>query len=412
MISTETAESTIRRHLKRLPSENVTLDQAAGRILAEEVKASFPSPRFHNSAMDGFAVRWQDTASATPDDPARLKVVGVVAAGSSEIKPLENGTCVQIMTGGEIPPGADAVVIVEHTSGYDSDPVEIFKPVKKGENIRYKGEEISTGKVLIRKGSLISPAEMGVLATFGIAHPFVAKKPRVAVLGLGDELIEPGEDLGDGKIYNSNLHVICSLVKTSGGEVVMKQLVPDDPEQIRRFFREALKWADILISTGGVSMGRFDHVKTIFGELRIEEQFWKVAQKPGKPFFFGTFEDKLIFGLPGNPVSSFIGYLKYIHPSLLYMCGGEEPRKIYASVSGRLPVDDKKRRFLFGYCGADDKGVLHCRAATKTGSHMITSGLGANCIIEVPPSSRQLKSGDNVALTMLPWGKIGGWHNE
>lgn len=400
MISYVKAKETINSCIPEPIEESIRFDQSLGRVLSDDIYSLFPQPRFDNSAMDGFAVCWQDTINANDDTPVKLDVIGVVPAGKSSDLVVAKGHCTQIMTGGKLPSGANAVIMVENTSGFESELVEIYKPAVDGQNIRYAGEEIHKDKLLIKKGTVITAAEIGIIATFGLEYIPVFKRPVVSIFGLGDELLEPGLPLEEGKIYNSNLHVISNLVKESGGVIKSSILLGDNQHEIESWFSKALQTSDVVISSAGISMGRYDYVKTAFGNLGVVEKFWKVAQKPGKPLFFGTREDKIIFGLPGNPVSSFIGYLEYIHPVIRMMSGQKRDSKLSMPLMGKYPAEKLKHRFMFGKCGIVN-GRLMCQASTKTGSHMLTSSLGSNCIIDVPPSNKPVENGEMVTVNLL-----------
>ncbi|MBT3251500.1 MAG: molybdopterin molybdotransferase MoeA [Candidatus Marinimicrobia bacterium] len=400
MITYFEAKEIINSSIPKSLEESIRFDQSLGRTLSNDIYSLFPQPRFDNSAMDGFAVRWQDTLNASNDTPIVLNVIGVVPAGKSSNLVVSEGHCTQIMTGGKLPIGANSVIMVENTSGFESEAVKIYKPATNGQNIRYAGEEIPKDRLLIKKGTQVTPAEIGIIATFGLEYITVFKKPVVSIFGLGDELLEPGLPLEEGKIYNSNLHVISNLVKESGGIIKSSILLRDDRHEIESWFSRALQTSDVVISSAGISMGRYDYVKTAFSNLGVVEKFWKVAQKPGKPLFFGTLDNKLIFGLPGNPVSSFIGYLEYIHPVIKLMSGQNQVQKISVPLIGEYPVEKLKHRFIFGKCGIVNDRLM-CKASAKTGSHMLTSSLGSNCIIDVPPSSKPVVDGEMVTVNLL-----------
>ena len=406
MIRVQEAKSIIKNHIFPLEMENVPLAQAENRALAKDVTATFPMPQFDNSAMDGFAVRAIDTQGASQSQPVTLKMVSVSSAGSPSDVTLGQGECIQCMTGAEIPAGADTVVMVEDTSGFsDTDAVHIFLEAHPGKHIRKKGEEIQEGDVLVSKGTRITPSEIGTLATFGYGEISVAKKPRIAIFGTGDELIEPGEKLAEGQIYNSNLYVFAELVEKAGGEVTMRNVIKDDKDALRSFLSKALETCDVIISSGGVSMGRFDYVRDVFMELGVNEHFWKVAQKPGKPLFFGTGNDTLIFGLPGNPVSSYIGFMAWVWPVLETMMGIPVPKPTTGILVDSFPREKVKYRYLFGRAWLED-GKLVCKPSTKIGSHMLSSSLEANCILGSEQGKNLLQPGDEIYVNILPWKNI------
>ena len=406
MIRVQEAKSIIKNYIFSLEMENVPLDQAENRALAQDVTATFPMPRFDNSAMDGFAVRAVDTQGASQSQPVTLKMVSVSSAGSPSDVTLRFGECIQCMTGAEIPSGADTVVMVEDTSGFsDTDSVQIFLEANSGKHIRIKGEEIREGDVLISKGTRITPSEIGTLATFGYGEISVAKKPRIAIFGTGDELVEPGNELKFGEIYNSNLYIFAELVKKAGGEVTLRKVIKDDKDALRSFLSKALETCDVIISSGGVSMGRFDYVRDVFMELGVKEHFWKVSQKPGKPFFFGSRNNTLIFGLPGNPVSSYIGFMEWVWPVLETMMGIPESKPTTGILVDPFPREKVKYRYLFGQAWLKN-GKLFCKPSTKIGSHMLSSSLKSNCILGSEQGETPLIAGDEIYVNVLPWKNI------
>ena len=406
MISVQKAKGIISEHIFQLDSESILLSDSSGRIIDHDVIATFPSPRFDNSAMDGFAVRSSDTHEASQQTPVSLKNIGSSAAGSPSSLKLKPGECIQCMTGAKIPNGADAVIMVEQTSGYsDNEMIEIMADVYPGKNIRLKGEEIKKGDILIKKGTRITPSELSVCAAFGQSNINVLKQPKVAIFATGNELIEPGKKLKEGKIYNSNLYMFSELVRKAGGKVVMQDVVKDDKSALHSYLSEALENCDLIISSGGVSMGRYDHVRDVFMELGVKESFWKVAQKPGKPLFFGSKKNKLIFGLPGNPISSFIGFMEWVWPVVGQMMGHFEDPYLIGILKESFKRDKIKFRYLFGKAWIE-KGKILCSPSTKVGSHMLTSALGANCILGADPGSDDLLEGDSIQINLLPWAEL------
>ena len=407
MISVQEAQSIMRNNTQPLGFETVSLKNAGNRVLAQDVIATFPMPQFDNSAMDGFAVRAVDTVGAHKSSPVKLKMVGLSSAGTPSEIILKPGKCVQCMTGAAIPDGADAIVIVENTNGFsDSGTVQIFQEANIGDHIRRKGEEIEKSDALISRGTCITPSEMGTLATFGYETVSVMIKPKVAIFVTGSELIEPGNKIKIGQIYNSNLYMFTELAKKSRVEVVMREVIKDDKDSLRRLLSEALQTCDVIISSGGVSMGRFDYVREVYNKLGVQEHFWKVAQKPGKPLFFGTVDSTLIFGLPGNPVSSFICYVEYVHPVMQDLQLKKRDPKHQAILTENFPVESKKHRYLFGRSWIDSKGKLLCSPESKVGSHMLTASLESNCILESPPGKQGLKVGDEITINLLNWRNI------
>ena len=400
------AKHIVNSHTCELDVELLPLQKCSGRILAENIVASFPSPQFDNSAMDGFAVRSEDTLGSSADTPTRLDMVSISAAGSPATIHVGPGECAQCMTGAKIPDGADAVIMVEDTNGFSNgDSIQIFLESHPGKHIRRKGEEISKGELLIQKGTKITASELGTCAAFGYGKLEVSRQPKIAIFGTGNELVEPGKKLKPGEIYNSNLYVFAELVERSGAEVTMRDVIRDDKASLRSFLFEALETCDIVISSGGVSMGRYDYVRDVFIELGVEEHFWKVAQKPGKPLFFGTGDSTLIFGLPGNPVSSYIGFMEWVWPAIETMLGEKENSPLTGILMETFPKETIKHRFLFGQAWLQD-GKLVCKPSTKVGSHMLSSSLEANCILSSEPGDGQLQPGDEIRVNVLPWKHI------
>jgi len=404
MISVEEARQIIDNHIWRKGSESMDVSQASDRILAENVIARIPSPRFDNSAMDGFALRANDIIGASKNNPILLKNMGTSSAGQPFEQTLEVGSCVQCMTGAKIPTGADTVVMVEDTSGFNNDEhVSIYSESVEGKHIRRMGEEIKMADILINKGTNVTTSEIGICASFGYAEIVVAKKPKIAIFSTGNELVEPGNELKEGQIYNSNLPVFADLVKKAGGDVSMKGVIEDKKSSLRSFLDEALCNCDLIISSGGVSMGRYDYVRDVMMDLGVKEHFWKVAQKPGKPFFFGTRGNKLVFGLPGNPVSAYIGFIEWVWPVIREMMGDRKRPPIIGTLTESFKREKTKYRYLFGKAWIEDRKIF-CKPSSKLGSHMLTSSLEANCILSSSQGPDMLSPGDSIQINLLPWG--------
>ncbi len=332
---------------------------------------------------------------------------GEISAGTVPAIDVVRGECAQVMTGAPIPPGADAVVRVEDTSGFDSRrDVEFYRPARARENIRFRGEEIEKGETVVPVGRRLGAAETGTLATFGYAEVEAYRKPKVAIFATGDELKSPGEPLRPGEIYDSNLPVMRSLVDRVGAELVVEEEIGDNPAKLKQFFERALSLSDVILSSGGISMGRYDFVRAVLADMGLRERFWGVSQKPGKPLFFGTMEKILVFGLPGNPVSVFICFMEYVWPTFERCMGLEPQRKLEAVLSEPFPRDPVMHRFLFGNFWTD-RGIVKCAPTKKLGSHMLTSAVGANAILESGPGKDHFKEGDRIKVSPLPWESMG-----
>ena len=407
MITVQQAHEMIRQSIMSgTPTCSVPLEQLPGRVLAEELHAGFPMPRFTNAAMDGFAVQFDDISGASVNEPARLAVTQEIPAGAQATLAVAPGSCARIMTGAPMPEGADTVVQFEDTSGFGGEVVEVYKAPVHGANIRHAGEEVMVGELLAGKGRRITPADIALLAAFGFGSATVYRQPKVALITVGDELCIPGETAGDLAIYNSNLAMLEACVRDCGAELVDAVQLPDDPIRIRAAMETALGKCDLLITAGGISTGQYDYIQETLSGIGVEQKFWKVAQKPGKPLYFGLSPSgTLVFSLPGNPVSALVCFLEYCMPAIALLQGGTISSKFEACLDETFPADRKRHRFLFGSLRVEG-GSLRCRLSPKTESHMLTSATDANCIVESPPISEPLPAGSLVTCRMLPWATL------
>jgi len=304
------------------PAEEVGLAAAGGRVLAQAVRVPFDVPPFANSQMDGFAVRGEDLVQASPSSPVALRVVGTIPAGGRSDRLLDRGEAIRIMTGAPVPEGADAVVKVEDTRSVDPSLVEIHHAPARGEFIRPIGEDLKAGETVLQPGRPLRAADVGLLASMGMPVVRVRARSRVAVMATGDELIPLGAPLAPGQIYNSNAYTLAAAATEVGARATILGIVPDDPDALRDAFMSCAGF-DVILSTGGVSVGDFDFVKEIMDEIGLERRFWQVAQKPGKPITFAARGGQLYFGLPGNPVSSLVCFELYVAPALRRALGHE-----------------------------------------------------------------------------------------
>jgi molybdopterin molybdotransferase len=317
-----------------LDTERVRLAAALGRVAAADVASARLVPSAPNSAMDGFAVRHADLAST----PARLRIVATEPAGTVVGAAVEPGTAIKLFTGSVVPAGADTVVRVEDTAEQDG-VVEVRVAPRAGANIRGAGEDVRPGQVVVRAGAVLGPADLGVLASVGCAALAVHRRPRVAIVATGSELVEVDVEPGPGQVVNSNAYALAAAVREAGGEPVVQPIVRDRREDIRAALAEALA-ADVLLTSGGVSVGELDFVKETLDALGVERLFWKVAQKPGKPLTVGRRDGHLVFGLPGNPVSALVCFALYVRPALRRMQG--DTRAHLPVVQARLAERLKK----------------------------------------------------------------------
>ena len=346
MISVREALACVLGELPRLGAEQVAVTRARGRVLAEAIRAPRDVPPFANSAMDGYAVRAADTSGAAATRPVALRVLETVGAGGLPQQAVAAGAAIRIMTGAVVPEGADAVVRVEDTREV-AGGVEILNAVRSGNAIRHAGEDMRADEVVLTVGRLLRPADVGLLASLGFAMVRVVRRPRVTVLVTGDELVEVGQPLGPGQIFNSNAYTLAAAVEEAGGIPTLLGIVRDEPELMRSAFAEAFS-ADMVLSTGGVSMGSFDFVRRILQDLSYQERFWQVAQKPGKPLTFGLRRDVPVFGLPGNPVSSLVCFYVYVLPALRMMMGLQQVHlpNVAAVLTERLRKSEGLTEFI------------------------------------------------------------------
>ncbi|HMJ92138.1 MAG TPA: gephyrin-like molybdotransferase Glp, partial [Candidatus Acidoferrum sp.] len=323
MLSLEEAQARVLSAITPLGNELVPLGSSFARIAGENVLASLDLPAFDNPAMDGFAVRAEDVREASATNPVRLRVIATVAAGDEPSPGLAPQTSVRVFTGSPLPPGSDAVVMQEDTRT-TGDFVEVLDAAKPREHVRFRGEDVKRGDALVRAGERLTIGQLSVLAATGASGVCVGKKPIIAILSTGDELVEAGTPLANGKIYESNRATLSLLIAQSGGIAVSLPLVPDTLAATRAALDHAFGQADAVITTGGVSVGERDFVKTAFEEIGGVQEFWKVAIRPGKPFVFGRWREQFLFGLPGNPVSAFVTFLMLVRPALLRWQGASE----------------------------------------------------------------------------------------
>jgi molybdopterin molybdotransferase len=300
-------------------SERVLLAEAAGRVAAEHIQSPTDLPMFDNSAMDGYAVRAADVVSANTAAPVCLRLIGKVAAGEVFAGALISGDCVRLFTGSPLPVGADAVVMQEDTHVKPDTPGKalILAPVSRGEHVRSRGEDVKRGSTLVEEGEMLTAGRIGLLAATGLSHVRVARRPIVGLLATGSELIEGGQPLAPGQIYESNRAALAALIQRAGGVSQTYPLVADTLAGTSKALAEAFGCCEAVVSSGGVSVGEADFLKRAFENIGGKLEFWKVAIRPGRPFAFGRYQEKLLFGLPGNPVSAFITFLLLVRPALL-----------------------------------------------------------------------------------------------
>jgi molybdopterin molybdotransferase len=401
-IEIEQAREIVMGCVEPLGGEPVALAEALGRVLAEDVQSEDEVPGFDSSAMDGFAVR---SADATVTGAVGLEIVGESRAGHPCDRSLEVGQAIAISTGAAIPAGVDAVVPIERASHLDG-LVQVFGEVEPGANIRRAGEDTRAGETVLTAGIVLGPAELGVLASVGCSAPLCVARPRVAILVTGDELVEPGEPLGPGAIYNSNAHSIAALVLEAGGSVAVTASVRDDPLGMRAAISSALESADVLVICGGVSVGEHDHVKDSLAELEARERFWGIALKPGKPTWFGTHGRTLVFGLPGNPVSAMVTFVLLAAPALRALGGAPaNSRRVSATITRDYDKQPGRAHAVRCRLSLGEAGWL-AEPTGPQGSHILTSMLGADGLAMIPSASGSVSAGEQVEVELLGTGAV------
>ena len=389
LLAIDDARARVLAAVAPLEAQDVALTEALGRVLAEDVTAAHDVPRFANSAMDGFAVR---------SGPAgrRLAVVGESRAGAPAGLAVGDGEAVRISTGAALPAGADAVLQVELVTEQDG-AVTLHEETPPGRNVRHPGEDLQAGTAVLRAGERLGAAAVGVAAAAGRASVRCARVPQVAVLATGDELVEAGAPLAAGQLHDSNGLTLAALVARAGCPVVHRARVPDDAEGTRAGIERALDVADVLVISGGVSVGPHDHVKGALAALGVDEVFWRVALRPGKPTWFGTCGRTLVFGLPGNPVSAMVTFLLFARPALAALQGaaGDPPREraVLAEAFPRSPERDECARVRV----RDGRAQL----TGPQGSHQLTSMLAADALAIVPRGEGDLPAGSEVELERI-----------
>ncbi|MGN6664942.1 MAG: molybdopterin molybdotransferase MoeA [Solirubrobacterales bacterium] len=400
-LAPEAAREIVLAEVVQLAGEPVALEECLGRATAAEVRSAIAIQPFDNSAMDGYALRSAEAAG--PD--ARLRLVGESRAGHPAEMPVGAGEAVWISTGAMVPQGADAVLPVEDAAEEDGH-LRPGRAVMAGENIRRAGEDVEAGQALLAPGCRIGAAEVAVLAAAGIAEVECGARPRVAVLGSGDELVPPGEPLGPGQIHDSNGYALSALVREAGAEPAHLAHLPDEAAATREMIAASLD-CDALIVAGGVSVGRHDHVKGALAGLGVEERFWRVAMRPGGPTWFGVLgrEDgrpTLVFGLPGNPVSALVTFHLFARPALRALQGLDPlPGRTHAALAAAYRKKPGKAHYLRCRLELGEEGWRAHLTRESQGSHVLTSMLGAEALAVIPAEREEVEAGERVEIELL-----------
>ena len=375
--------------------EKVSIRTALDRILAQDIHSKVNVPSHTNSAMDGYAVLGQDLPQTGNRE---LQLVGTVFAGKPLQKTITSGECVRIMTGGVMPAGTDTVVIQERTVR-EGDLIQIGNDTRPGDNVRQAGEDIAIGDLILNKGTRLTPADLGLIASLGIGEVMVVRKPRIAFFSTGDELQSIGEELQEGNVYDSNRYTLHGMLTRLGTDIIDMGVIRDVREDLEKAFTEAASYADIVITSGGVSVGEADYVKEILNKLG-QVNFWKVAIKPGRPLAFGKIKDAWFFGLPGNPVSVMVTFYQFVQPAIhkLVTSNYVEPVTTRAVCMSRLKKRPGRVEFQRGILKKDDEGRLVVHKTGAQGSGILSSMSQANCFIILPMDSAGVEPGTEVEV--------------
>jgi molybdopterin molybdotransferase len=400
MISVEAALSRILAAIRPLGLEKVNLLDALGRVIGEDIVASRPIPPKDNSAMDGYALRSADSRGASPEKPVVLDVIEDIPAGAIPRKRVGQGQAARIMTGAPVPVGADAVMRMEDTEK-DGQAVKVFVEATVGQDVRLAGEDVRTGETVISCGDMIRPAEIGMLAALGRSFISVYQKPLIAILATGDELVDVDEHPSPWQIISSNSYALAAQVLDCGAIPLQIGIAKDTREDLMAKLHSALR-ADLIISSGGVSVGDYDLVKDIMKEVGNRMQFWQVAMRPGKPLAFGAMKGVPLFGLPGNPVSSMVSFEQFVRPSILKMMGHRNLFRKTIRALLKESIDKKKgtRHFIRARITFED-GRYRAVSTGEQGSGILKSMVHANGLIVLPEDAASVKAGDMVTVQLI-----------
>ncbi len=400
LLEIEQARRLILDAVRPLPSEAVELHDALARTLAHDVSAQEAVPAFDSSAMDGFAVRAEDVVAADQSSPTVLRVIDESRAGSPAEAVLGGGQAIAISTGAMLPAGADAIVPVEDTRRHN-EQVEVFAPAALGRHVRRAGDDVGAGQTVLRRGTSLGPAELGVLASLGCVQPACVRRPRLSLLVSGDELLAPGQPARPGAIRDSNSLTIAALARGAGAEVVRSATVPDDAGATRAALATAVEDVEVAVVCGGVSVGVHDYVRPSLEALGAQAVFWGLALKPGRPTWFGTLGSTLVFGLPGNPVSAMVTFVLLVRPALRALLGmpTHQPR-LMAVMERDYEKPAGRAHAVRCRISAREDG-WHAEPTGAQGSHILTSMLGADALAILPSDTVAVRAGERVEIEPL-----------
>ena len=404
MLSVTEARERILSNFQTTAAESIPLIASANRVLAIDVSAAQDFPLFDNSAMDGFVIRSEDTSASR----VSLKVVADIPAGSTPKVTLQPGEAARIMTGAQVPAGANAVIPVEdtdfhnHAAGTTAPEVISFeRPVKAGENIRPRGMDIHAGEIVLKKGQTLKPQDLGLLAMLGFANVQVYKKPRIALLSSGDELLAVDAPLESGKIRDSNSYTLAASIESAGSEVIRLGVARDTRESVEALFQKALSEnVDLILSSAGVSVGAFDYVKEVI-EANGSLNFWRVNMRPGKPLTFGKYFDKQFIGLPGNPVSAFVGFEVFVRPVLERLSGKLESSRRRIKVRSEEEIESDGRESYLRAKLREENGIQIAQLTGHQGSGNLLSLVQADALLIIPAGVKCVPAGQEVEALLL-----------
>jgi len=398
--------SKVEKNSHPLPTKRVRLKNLLGYFLAEPVSAPFDMPRFNNSAVDGFGVICKDVEGASDKNGKTLRLVGEMRAGSADDCEIESGTTVKILTGARVPKSVEAVIMREYCTETAAQ-VLVCATVQGGENIRPSGQEFRAGNIVLPAGIRANPPVVGLLASMGYASYKVYDRPRISIVTTGDELVKPGDTLAEGEIYDSNSYALRAAVNALGIKDCTFRHAEDSRKATRRAFVKAFEEGDIIISSGGVSVGDHDYVKEVMEDMKVQTIFWRVAVKPGKPIYFGVLPakiPKLIFGLPGNPVSSLVTFHQFVKPAILRCMGltTQDFRTCTAKLTKELRKKAGRLDFVRGNLRCHDDELVVAPTVGQD-SHMLSGLSSANCLIHFEADEEVLKEGSIVKVDLIDW---------
>ena len=404
MLSVSEARERILSHFQITATESIPLVACVNRVLAVDIAAEYDLPLFDNSAMDGFAIRAEDTSASH----VTLAVVADIPAGSAPLVTLKAGEAARIMTGAQLPAGANAVIPVEDTDFHNYEAgttapatLSFERTLKAGENVRPRGMDIRTGEVVLKKGQTLKPQDLGLLAMLGNSKVQVYKKPRVALLSSGDELLAVDAPLESGKIRDSNSYTLAAAIESAGSEVVRLGVAKDTRESVEALFQKAISEdVDFILSSAGVSVGAFDYVKEVI-EANGSLNFWRVNMRPGKPLAFGKYLDKQFIGLPGNPVSAFVGFEVFVRPVLERLSGKLEGNRRKVRVRSEEEIESDGRESYLRAKIREENGILSARLTGHQGSGNLLSLVQADALLIIPAGVKCVPAGQEVEALLL-----------